>query len=138
LEILRECSSRELEAVAQLCTPVAVRAGRELCGQGECASQCFIVVDGWANVFVDGVLVAKVGPSELVGELALLAPRGRRCATVTAATDMHLLVLSAAEFSMLQRAAPTVTHRVLREATHRLIGNAAIPHRSPQRVCEWR
>jgi CRP-like cAMP-binding protein len=95
-----------------------------LCRQGEYAEQCFVVVDGRADVFVDGARVAGIGPGEIVGELALLATGGVRTATVVAATDMSLLVMSRREFAQLESASPTVVHRVLRDATRRLLENA--------------
>jgi CRP-like cAMP-binding protein len=54
----------------------------------------------------------------------LIAARGRRTATVVAGTDIHLLVFSRREFASLGAAAPPVLHRVLREATRRLVENA--------------
>ena len=115
LELFTGCSSRQRRDVATLCTSVDVRAGRVLCRQGEHAEECFVVVDGHADVFVDGARVAGIGPGELAGELALLAAGGLRTATVVAATDMSLLVLSRREFKQLESASPTVLHRVLRD-----------------------
>jgi len=123
-ELFAGCNSRQQRDVARLCTRVDVRAGRVLCRQGECAEECFVVVDGHADVFVDDALVAGVGPGELVGELALLAEGGLRTATVVAASDMSLLVLSRREFNGLEFASPSVLHRVLRDAARRLVENA--------------
>jgi CRP-like cAMP-binding protein len=125
LELFAGCSSRQRRELATLCTPCDVRAGRVLCRQGERAEQCFVVVEGRADVFVDGARVARVGAGELVGELALLANGGLRTATVVAATEMRLLVLSRREFTGLESASPTVLHRVLREAARRLVENAS-------------
>ena len=124
LALFKGCSPRQLRELSTLCTPVNVRAGRVLCRQGEPAQQCFVVVDGRADVFVDGALVAGIEAGELAGELALLAAGGRRTATVVAATDMRLLALSRREFTNLKSASPTVLHRVLRDATRRLVENA--------------
>ena len=120
VELFTGCSSRQRQDLATLCTSVDVRAGRVLCRQGEHAEECFVVVDGHADVFVDGARVAGIGP----GELALLAAGGLRTATVVAATDMSLLVLSRREFKQLESASPTVLQRVLRDATRRLVENA--------------
>jgi CRP-like cAMP-binding protein len=123
-DLFAGCNSRQRRDVARLCTPVDVRAGRVLCRQGECAEECFVVIDGHADVFVDDVRVAGIGPGELAGELALLGERGLRTATVVAATDMSLLVLSRREFKDLELASPAVLHRVLRDAARRLVENA--------------
>jgi CRP-like cAMP-binding protein len=124
LELFAGCNARQRRDLSTLLTPVDVRAGRVLCRQGECAEECFVVVDGHADVFVDDALVAGIGPGELVGELALLAEGGLRTATVVAATDMSVLVLSRREFNALEFASPSVLHRVLRDAARRLVENA--------------
>ena len=117
LDLFTGCSSRQRRDVASLCTWVDVRAGRFLCRQGEQAEECFVVVDGHADVFVDGARVAGIGPGELAGELALLGAGGLRTATVVAATDMSLLILYAprvqtARVRLTDRAAPRASrHR---------------------------
>jgi CRP-like cAMP-binding protein len=124
VELFDGCSARELCAISRLCTPVSVRAGRVLCRQGELAEECFIVVDGRADVFIDDSLVASVGVGHILGELALLARSAVRTATVLAATDMQLLAFSRREFSSLAGNAPGVHQRVLREASRRVVENA--------------
>jgi CRP-like cAMP-binding protein len=128
LELFAGCRARQRREVAAVCTPLDVNAGRVLCRQGDDAGECFIVVAGRADVFIDQSLVATVGPGDLVGELALLATRGRRSATVVAATDMSLLALSRREFASLGVAAPSAMQHVLGNATRRLTENA---QRSP-------
>ncbi len=123
LELFSGCNARQRREIAALCTPVEVRAGRVLCRQGECANECFVVVDGHADVIVDHARIARIGPGEVAGELGLLAEQGLRTATVVAATDMSLLVLSRREFNQLEFASPNVLHRVLRDAARRLVEN---------------
>ena len=105
----------------RLCTTVHVRSGRVLCRQGELGQECFVVVEGRADVFIDITRVATVGTGELIGELALLAQRACRTATVVATTDMPLLVLTRQEFASLAESSPGVLQRVLRERTRRLV-----------------
>ena len=49
---------------------------------------CFILVDGEASVSVDGSEVARIGPGDHFGELALITDEART-ATVTAATNLR-------------------------------------------------
>jgi NTE family protein len=125
LELFHGCRSRELREFGQLCTTVSVRSGRVLCRQGEIGRECFVIVAGRADVFIDNARVATVAKGDLVGELALLADRASRTATVVATTDMRLLVLTRREFAALAESAPGVLQRVLREATRRLVENSA-------------
>ena len=68
---------------------------------------------------IDGVEIARLGPGTFCGEMALLE-RGVRSATVTAVGPMTVLALSASEFDLLVRDAPTVTHKMLVALSNRL------------------
>jgi CRP/FNR family cyclic AMP-dependent transcriptional regulator len=123
LELFAHCTPRQLRRIDQLCSPAKVRAGHVLCLQGAPARQCFVVVDGRAEVTIDGRCVATIERGQLIGEIALMAPGGRRTATVTAATDMRLLVFTTGEFRSLVAAVRPFAHAILRESTRRLVDN---------------
>jgi CRP-like cAMP-binding protein len=101
VEFFSECSQHELRAIASFCTPIDVRAGRVLTEQGAHGRECFVVMQGQAVVERNGVIVGHVVDGSIIGEIALLGD-GVRTATVTAATDMTLLVLSRGEFGALR------------------------------------
>jgi CRP-like cAMP-binding protein len=103
---------RELERVAQLCTEVDVRAGRALCREGEPGHEFFVLEEGTVAVSVHGEQVATLGPGDFFGELALL-DAGPRNATVTAQTDVRVLVVSRQEFAGLLEEDPIVAVRML-------------------------
>src|SRR6476620_3929474 len=84
LELFSHCTPGQLRRIDQLCTPARVPGGRVLCLQGAAARECFVVVEGRAEVTVDGRFVATIERGQLIGEIALMAPGGRRTATVTA------------------------------------------------------
>jgi CRP-like cAMP-binding protein len=123
ISLFAGCGRRELLQIDRLGVRVDVPAGRVLCRQADVGRECFIALEGRAKATVAGYHEALVEPGALIGEIALLTPRGRRTATVTAATDMTLLVFSRREFASLIAAAPTVAHSVLREVTRRLVEN---------------
>jgi CRP-like cAMP-binding protein len=124
LALLTQCTPAQLRRIDHLTTEVRVPRGRVLCRQHEIARECFIVADGTARVHIDGRPLTSVGRGEIVGELALLVPSGRRTATVIAATDMALLALTRAEFAAVMSACPRIAHKIVREATRRMIENA--------------
>jgi CRP-like cAMP-binding protein len=101
VEFFSGCSQRELRAIASFCTPIEVRAGRVLTEQGAHGRECFVVMQGHAVVERSGVIVGHIVDGSIIGEIALLGD-GVRTATVTAATDMTLLVLSRAEFGAIR------------------------------------
>ncbi|MHB8342638.1 MAG: cyclic nucleotide-binding domain-containing protein [Mycobacteriales bacterium] len=113
--------ARELTRFASLMDAVSARSGEELVREGEAGRFMFIVVAVHATVTRAGQPIGSVGPGAFVGEMALLDD-GPRSATVTAATDMELLVVNPNGVATLLsdagvlRAAATALTRRLREA----------------------
>jgi CRP-like cAMP-binding protein len=101
------CSDRELVQVDGLVDDISVAKGAVLAHEGKPARQAFIVVSGTAKVTIEGRKIADVGPGDPVGEMALLSkPVGLRSATVTATSDMTLLVLEPRSFSSMLDMSP--------------------------------
>ena len=117
--LFRPCTGRQLHEVAKLTTEIDAAQGAVLCKEGETGRECFVVGAGQATVTIAGDEVATIGPGAIFGELALLdgAPR---VATVTAATDMRLVVMSRPEFNQLLADLPTVSRRILEAVGARL------------------
>ena len=127
--IFQALSATELAAIARVATEVTAKAGEVLCRQGDVGHEFFLVLEGEAVVHRSGREVDRIGPRDHFGELALLT-RDPRNATVTAASDMTLLVLSRREFREAIDAIPALAHRLLAglaqrlsEADARTIGN---------------
>jgi CRP-like cAMP-binding protein len=114
--VFAECSLDELRPVAALVTEIRVPAGRVLTIQGRAGHECFVVLEGQAVVERDGMIVGTAVPGSVVGELALL-DGGYRTATVTAATEMDVLVMSQTEFASLRAlGARSIEHGLARAA----------------------
>jgi CRP-like cAMP-binding protein len=96
-----------------------VAAGTVLIRQGQFGREASIVTSGVADVSIDGWTVARVGPGEPLGELALLEGT-RRCATVTALTPMSVLVMDPRQFADLASNPRIAQHLV--EVQHRRRG----------------
>jgi CRP-like cAMP-binding protein len=97
---LQHHSPRSLRALPSLLDEVRFDAGDVLVRQGATGRQAFIVIDGQAQVLVDGECVATVGPGSFVGEMAML-DYGRRTATVIADSPMRALVAGPRAFPSL-------------------------------------
>ncbi len=115
----RRCTRRQLHQLARLTTELDAARGAVLCREGEVGRECFVVRDGEATVTIGGEQVATIGPGDVVGELALLDGEPR-VATVTAATDMRLVVLSRPEFNKVLADMPTVSRGILESVGARL------------------
>lgn len=124
LALFAGCSPGQLRRIASLTTIIDASPGRTLCRQGAPGREFFVVVEGEATVTIDGTDAGTMGPGCGFGEIALLTPKGRRTATVTAATAMTLVVLSRGEFAALFDAAPSVARRILQDSTARLARDA--------------
>ncbi|MGH2992134.1 MAG: cyclic nucleotide-binding domain-containing protein [Solirubrobacterales bacterium] len=106
------CSKRDLGRIAALVDEVDVPEGRVLTRQGEPGWECFVIAEGQAKAALRGGWTASLGRGDVVGEMSLL-DQGPRSATVTAKTDMHLLVLTSRNFSALINQVPLVARRIM-------------------------
>lgn len=113
------CSKKELQLIGRLAEDVKVAAGKELITEGTTGREFFVIVDGEANVSRNGRKVASIGAGSYFGELALLqnAPRN---ATVTADSDLEVVVLGQREFLGLLNQVPALSIKVLKGMAGRL------------------
>ena len=113
------CSRKDLQLVARRAEDVRVSAGKTLVSEGETGHEFFVILDGTAKVSRQGRKIATIGSGGAFGELALLekAPRN---ATVTAETDMELVVLGQREFAGLIDEVPGFARKLLAGMAKRL------------------
>jgi MFS family permease len=90
-------SVREREALAGSAHEREVPAGETIIVEGDAGDAAYLVIDGTLSVVKSGVEVARVGPGDHVGEIALLQDRPRT-ASVTAVTHARLLVIDRFSF----------------------------------------
>lgn len=119
VSLFSACSDRELGRIASLADEVEVPEGKVLIRQGEAGREFFVIAEGRAKVSARGRRAKTVGPGVGVGELALL-DQGPRSATVTAVTDMRLLVLDSRSFASLISQVPSVARKLFRVMAERL------------------
>lgn len=100
MPLLAGLTDAELRRVDALTCEIEVPKGAVLMRQGHVGREVFIVATGEADVRIDGKTVARVGPGEPLGEMALLEDTPRS-ATVTALTPMRVLVLDPGQFADL-------------------------------------
>lgn len=120
LPIFGRCSPKELRQVAALGDVVTVPAGRVLLTEGEQPDQAFVVVSGEAVISRGGREVARVGLGEAIGEMSILDRSAPRSATVTAATEMDLLVFDPRAFTAMLERHPSVGRHVATTLARRL------------------
>jgi CRP-like cAMP-binding protein len=119
VRLFSNCNKRELARIAALTDEVDVPEGKVIVRQGDPGRECFVIAEGKARATIRGKRSQPLGPGSFFGEMSLL-DQGPRSATVTAETDMHLLVLGSREFSSLVNEVPTVAVRMMRGLAARL------------------
>jgi CRP/FNR family transcriptional regulator, cyclic AMP receptor protein len=125
VQLFSACSRGDLERIAALTTEIEVPAGRVLIRAGDPGHECFVIEAGSAKAELPGGETKTMSEGEVFGELALL-DQAPRSATVTAETDMRLVVLNSREFSTLLDDVKSVRRNVLAAVASR-IRNAEQP-----------
>ena len=91
------CGARDLEFVASRADEVEVPAGHELVREGHAGDTFYVLLEGRADVQVDGQPRPGLGPGEFFGEIRML-DRGPATATGVTSTPARLMVMSHAQF----------------------------------------
>jgi CRP-like cAMP-binding protein len=121
-DLFADCSRAQLQQIGSLTTYLRIPGGHVLIHEGDIAKEFIVILRGTAEVSrhtAHGrVHVADVGTGDLLGEMALLSG-SRRTATVTATTDLEVLVSSVGEFRSLVELAPSVGHKIRRASASR-------------------
>lgn len=112
-------SRKDLQRIAKASDEVDVKEGRVLVDQGKTGHEFFMILEGEASVRRNNRKVASLGPGQYFGELALLS-REPRDASVTADTDMKLLILGQREFTGLLDSVPGLASKILAIMARRL------------------
>jgi CRP/FNR family transcriptional regulator, cyclic AMP receptor protein len=97
---LRDCTEAQLGEVARLAERIQVGEGEVLAREGRIGREFFLILSGTVAVTQKGRRVNTLGPGDFFGELAALNP-GPRNATVTALSDLDVLIIGPREFTAM-------------------------------------
>ncbi len=115
-------SQRQLRQLARLAKERQFRPGVTVVEEGTMSGVCFfIVAEGEGLVSVDGEEVARIGPGDHFGELALIS-EAARTATVTAVTRLRCHVIAFWDFRKFARDNPDVAWKLLQHLADLLAG----------------
>lgn len=112
----------QLSQVAELGHRVVVAAGSEIADQGRVGKECWVVVEGTANIVMNGEYITSVGAGSMIGEMALLEHRPRSAAVI-ADTEMVLVSFDTDGFNAILDVNPVAKDRVSSILTRRLSDN---------------
>ncbi len=123
-----------LEALAERLREERHPAGGVVVAEGDAGDRLYLISEGRAEVSAAGragpVPLARLGPGELFGEIALLEPGGKRQATVSAIAPFLLLSLHVADFHWILSAYP-VARDVFVETAEALLVAKFLKQASP-------
>ncbi|CAB4531062.1 unannotated protein [freshwater metagenome] len=119
LPIFADLGEDELLEIERLTDEVHIEQGRVIMRQGDLGQEFALIVAGEAEVIKDNQVVARIGPGDYFGEVALLDSI-TRSASVVAATDMTLEVIDRRGFNTLLDDVPRLARALLRGIAHRL------------------
>jgi CRP/FNR family cyclic AMP-dependent transcriptional regulator len=117
--LFSEFTDRDLERVAEIAKQVEFPVGRQIARQGESGVGFHMIVEGEAEVSVDGTTHARLGPGSYFGEMSLL-DGGPRSATVQAATELRTVSMTSWDFNALLDQHPELSKKLLLELCKRL------------------
>jgi CRP-like cAMP-binding protein len=120
-------SPRELERVAGVTDEIVVPAGTRLIHEGDFAHEFLLILTGSAEVSRAGAPIATLGPGDFAGEIGAVRDV-RRNATVTAATALTAIVMTARDLRQISEEIPSVAAQI----------DAAIAARSPDASLDGR
>jgi CRP/FNR family transcriptional regulator, cyclic AMP receptor protein len=118
VDFLRSCTHEQLQEVARLAERVHVGEGEVLAREGRIGREFFLILSGSVAVTQMGRRVNTLGSGDFFGELAALDP-GPRNATVTALSDLDVLIIGPRELSAMSEI-PGFRGALLRSMAHRL------------------
>jgi glutamate/tyrosine decarboxylase-like PLP-dependent enzyme len=126
LPLFAGASPDELEVAAELGRLQEVAAGDTVVEQWEVSRDCFVLLEGEAEIWSDATVVRRLAPGDLFGELGALDwGRGygySRTASVLACTHVRLLTFPDGALNELMRRVPTVRSGVLARVRELLPG----------------
>jgi CRP-like cAMP-binding protein len=118
--MLSSLDRKHLEKLARDFTDRTFPAGTVVVREGDDHGiGFFVVADGEAIATVGGNEVARIGPGNHFGEIALINERVRT-ATVTAATDLHCYVMTLWDFRAFVQGDADVAWKLLEQLAHLL------------------
>ena len=126
VHLFAHCSPKELEFVASRTDEIAAPAGRQLTSEGRPGNAFYLLLEGEADVSIDGKHKATLKPGDFFGEISML-DLGPATATVVTSTPVRLMVMSHPQFSDAVRANSQLLTQVMAAMGERLRSDLLAP-----------
>lgn len=110
---------KDLRVLARAAHDMTYEAGTRLASQDDIGVTFFAVIDGEADVVLNGKPIKRLGPGDYFGEMSII-DRAPRSADVVAASKLHCLVFTQWEFRPFLKEHPDVAWALLEVLVARL------------------
>jgi CRP-like cAMP-binding protein len=119
VSLFTDCTDVELRRIAEISKIVETPAGTILTEVGTPGDSFFFIIDGRVLVETQAGFGDPLHPGDFFGEMSLLDGEPRS-ATITATTDVRLLVVDRSQFWRLLGETPDLVRRILMVLTRRV------------------
>ena len=119
VRLFKELSKSDLKELEDIGRVVEHAAGHTIIDQGESGAGFHMILTGEVKVVRGGRTVARLGPGEVFGEMALI-DGGPRTATVVAETETTTFAIATWDFRALVKKRPGMSWSLLLSMTERL------------------
>ena len=123
IPLFSKIDKAKLKLLAFTSERVVFREGEFICRQGETGDAAFIIIDGTADILINGngsdIKVAEVGRNAIIGEIAILIDVPRT-ATVAATSELVTLRITKELFFNLVQEFPQIAVEIMRVLAQRL------------------
>jgi CRP-like cAMP-binding protein len=117
--LFNDCTDEELRRIADISRTVETPAGTVVTQMGTPGDSFFFIIDGRVSVQTPVGVGDPLRPGDFFGEMSLLDGEPRS-ATVTAMTDLRLLVVDRSHFWRLLNETPDLVRRILMVLSRRV------------------
>ena len=117
--LFSKLDKKELQDVAQIADEIDLPAGKEMATEGDRGREFFVLLKGAAEVTRAGEKINTMKEGDFFGEIALVT-KMPRTATVTATSDVDVLVITERAFDDLLKKSPSIGRSVAEALVERV------------------
>jgi len=117
--LFSKLGKKGLQDVAHIADELDLPAGKEMATEGDRGREFFVLLDGEADVTKGGNRINTMKKGDFFGEIALVT-KMPRTATVTATSDVDVLVITERDFDALLKKSPEIGRAIAEALAERV------------------
>ena len=117
--LFSKLNKQGLQQVAQIADELDLPAGKEMATEGDRGREFFVLLNGEAEVTKQGSRINTMKKGDFFGEIALVT-KMPRTATVTATSDVDVLVITERDFDSLLKKTPEIGRSIAEALAERV------------------